>query len=152
MQSVAVKRRDGDGQLEVGPTWESVVERQIREAMADGAFDDLPFQGRPLPADDDPAGEWALAFHVLRNARIAPPWIEADKEVRALLAAREALLERARRQGPGTGPSLRRDLERIVAAANAAITRLNAEAPTDRQHRRLLDLRADLLALDDAPG
>ena len=25
------------------------------------------------------AGDWALAFHVLRNAGAAPPWIEADK-------------------------------------------------------------------------
>ena len=149
---MAIKRRDGDGRLEVGPTWESVVERQIREAMDDGAFDGLPFQGRPLPPDDGSAGEWALAFHVLRNARIAPPWIEADKEVRALLAARDALLERARRVGPRQGLPLRRELDRIVAATNAAVARLNAEAPTDRQHRRVLDPRAEMTALDAALG
>ena len=41
------------------------------------------------------AGEWALAFRMLRNAGVAPPWIEADKEVRELLARRDALVARA---------------------------------------------------------
>ena len=49
-----------------------------------------------LPIEDDSAaGERALGFRVLRNAGVAPPWIEADKEVRDLLAQRDALLARA---------------------------------------------------------
>lgn len=149
---MAVKRRDGDGRLEVGPSWESVVERQIREAMEAGAFDRLPFEGRPLPPDDPGAGEWTLAFHVLQNARIAPPWIEADKAARSLLAERDALFERARRSGPHRRTAFQRELARIVTATNAAISTLNAEAPTDRQHRRPLDLRAEMAALEDALG
>ena len=39
------------------------------------------------------------------------------------------------------------ELQRIVEAANRAITRLNLEAPTVRQHRRLLDLDRELAAL-----
>ena len=35
---------------ELGRAWESLVERQIREAMEAGAFDDLPHQGVPRPA------------------------------------------------------------------------------------------------------
>ena len=93
---MVAKRRDGEGKLSVGPTWESIVERQIREAMDEGAFDELPYSGQPLPLDDDSAaGERALGFRVLRNAGVAPPWIEADKEVRDLLAERDALLARA---------------------------------------------------------
>ena len=85
---MVAKRRDGEGKISLGPTWESIVERQIREAMEDGAFDELPYQGVPIPLDDDSAaGERALGFRVLRNAGVAPPWIEADKEVRDLLAA-----------------------------------------------------------------
>ncbi len=38
----------------------------------------------------------------------------------------------------------RDELVRIVDAANHAIERVNAEAPTDRQHRRRLDLAAEL--------
>ena len=106
-----VHRRGPDGRMEVGPDWETLIERQIREAQAEGKFQDLPHQGEPLPNDDNPyAGERALAFHVLRNAGVAPPWIEADKEVRELLAKRDAIVARA---AAGTAPSpswRRRDL------------------------------------------
>ena len=121
--------------------------------MEEGAFDELPYHGEPLPADDDSAaGEWALGFRVLRNAGAAPPWIEADKEVRALLADRDALLARAARVGDAARPRLRRELEGIVASANRAMERLNAEAPTERQHRRLLDLGEELAHLEAAFG
>ena len=123
---MVAKRRDGEGKLSVGPTWESIVERQIREAMDEGAFEELPYSGQRLPIEDDSAaGERALGFRVLRNAGVAPPWIEADKEVRNLLAQRDALLARAAAASSVTRPRLRRDLERLVAATNLAIDRLN---------------------------
>jgi hypothetical protein len=148
---VVAKRRDGEGKITVGPTWESIVERQIREAMEEGAFDELPYHGRPIPLDDDSAaGERALGFRMLRNAGVAPPWIEADKEVRALLAERDVLLARASAATPLARPRLRRDFERVVADVNRAIERLNAEAPTDRQHRRRLDPEAELARLEAA--
>ena len=150
---MVAKRRDGEGKLSIAPTWESLVERQIREAMDDGAFDELPYSGEPLPIEDDSAaGERALGFRVLRNAGVAPPWIEADKEVRALLTDRDALLIRALRAGSLARPRLRRELEGIVLEVNRAIERLNAEAPTDRQHRRPLDLREELARLEAAFG
>ena len=137
----------------MGPSWESLVERQIREAMDDGAFTDLPHQGRPIPLEDHAAaGDRALGFRVLRNAGIAPPWIEADKEVRALLAERDRLHARAGVAGPLAKARLRDELMRIVDAANAAIERLNNEAPTDRQHRRSLDRDAELARLEAAFG
>jgi hypothetical protein len=141
------------GERQVAPSWESLVDRQIREAMEEGKFDDLPFHGRPLPRDDDAfAGEWAMAFRMLRNAGVAPPWIEADKDTRALLARFDAILARAA-EGPAPTPSARRRdhaaLEGLVVEVNAAIARLNAEAPTDRQHRRPLVV-AEALARYDA--
>ena len=137
------------GEREAAPTWESLVDRQIREAMDEGKFDDLPFQGQPLPAVDDAfAGEWAMAFRILKNAGAAPPWILADKDARALLDRRDAILARA----PGASAFGRRrdraELERLVIEINAAIARLNAEAPTDRQHRRPLVLAEELARLD----
>jgi hypothetical protein len=132
---------------------ETHIERQIREAMEDGQFDGLPYQGERLPIQDDSAaGEWALAFRMLRNAGVSPPWIAADKEVRHLLEARERLFERARRVGPTSAPRLRDESERLVADINRAIERVNAEAPTDRQHRRPLDRVAELARLDEALG
>ena len=152
---MVAKRRDGGGTLSVGPTWESLVERQIREAMEDGAFDELPYRGVPIPLDDDSAaGERALGFRVLRNAGGAPPWIEADKEVRELLGRRDAQLARAAAAGssPLARARSRRAFERVVAEANRAIERLNAEAPTDRQHRRPLDPEAELARLEAGFG
>jgi hypothetical protein len=143
------ERRDAEGRRELGPTWESLVERQIREAMEAGAFDDLPHQGARLPLEDDSAaGDRAMAHRMLRNAGIAPPWIEADKEVRALLAERDRLLDRSTSTSALSRSRDRAALTRIVAEANRAILRLNSEAPTERQHRRPLDLDAELAELD----
>jgi Domain of unknown function (DUF1992) len=146
-----VERRDGEGNREVGPSWESLAERQIRDAIDAGAFEDLPHQGRPLPRDDDAlAGEWAMAHRMLREAGFAPPWIEADKEVRALLAERDRILARATAVPKAGRARMHRELDRIVAAANLAIGRLNAEAPTDRQYRRPLDPAAESRSLERA--
>jgi hypothetical protein len=131
---------------------ESLIDRQIREAMAEGKFDDLPYRGERIPLEDDrAAGEWALAHHVLRNARMVPPWIATDQEVRALLARRDAILERAPRAATRIARDRdRRELEEVVAAANRAIAILMPAAATDRQHRRRLDLSAELAALERA--
>jgi hypothetical protein len=140
--------------MEVGPDWETLTDRQIREAIEQGQFDHLPYQGEPLPNDDNPyAGEWGLAFHLLKSAGVAPPWIESDKEVRGLLGKRDAILARA---GAGPAPSAyarRRDraaLEDLVVRLDAAIARLNAEAPTDRQHRPPLAVADELARYDEA--
>ncbi len=137
--------------MQSAKTWESLVERQIREAMDAGAFDDLPFQGERLPIEDDSAaGEWAMAYRMLHSAGAAPPWIESDKEARKQLAALEALIERAPRISQLSHRRARGDLRTIVEAANHAIERVNAEAPTDRQHRRPLDPGAEAERLDRA--
>ena len=36
-----VHRRDAEGRMQVGPDWETLIERQIREAMEEGRFDSL---------------------------------------------------------------------------------------------------------------
>ncbi len=136
------------------PPREALIERQIREAQQSGAFDDLPYRGERIPLDDESAaGDWALAHHVLKNAGMVPPWIGTDREVRALLARRDAILERAERAVTTIARDRdRRELEDVVAAANRAIAILNHEAPTDRQHRRRLDLAEELAALERAHG
>jgi hypothetical protein len=97
-----------DPQRQLGARQETLLDRQIREAVEEGRFDNLPHQGKPLPNDENPyAAEWGLAFRVLRNAGFAPPWIEADKEVRALLARRDAILARAA-SGPAPSDGARR--------------------------------------------
>ena len=146
-----VHRRGADGRMQVGPDWETLIERQIREAVGEGQFDNLPHQGEPLPNDDNPwAGEWGLAYHVLRNAGVAPPWIEADKEVRELLDRRDSLVARAAGASSFGRERDRAALERLVVQINAAVARLNAEAPTTRQHRAPVRLEVELARFDDA--
>ena len=143
-----------DPQRQLGAGRETLLDRQIREAAEAGRFDNLPHQGKPLPNDENPyAADWGLAFHVLKNAGFAPPWIEADKDVREALGRRDAILARAASGPAPSEPARRRDrleLERLVIQANAAIARLNAEAPTTRQHRRALVLADELDRYDDA--
>lgn len=60
--------REPDGTRKPGHSWESLIERQIREAMEAGAFDDLPHQGVRLPLEDDTAaGERALWRRAFRG-------------------------------------------------------------------------------------
>ncbi|HET7677162.1 MAG TPA: DUF1992 domain-containing protein [Candidatus Limnocylindrales bacterium] len=130
------------------PAHETAMERTIREAVERGEFDELPHRGQRLPPRDERAGEWTLAFEVLRSAGMAPPWIEADKEVRRQLAARDALLEQAVRSGPLLHGTLRRRMREVVAAADRAVEHLNALAPGPAQHRPRLDLAAELAELE----
>ena len=143
-----------DTQRHVGSFGETLLERQIREAVEEGRFDNLPYAGKPLPNDENPyAADWGLAFHVLRNAGFAPPWIEADKEVRALLARRDGILARVASGPAPSEPARRHDrraLEHLVTEINAAIARVNAEAPTARQHRRPLVVADELARYDQA--
>jgi hypothetical protein len=130
---------------------ETLVERQIRAAIEEGAFDALPHQGSRLPLEDDSAaGDRALAHRILRNAGVAPAWIEADKAVRELLRDRDLLLARAPRLSAIARPRAREEMRRIVEAANRAILRVNIEAPTDRQQRRPLDMELELERLERA--
>ena len=140
--------------MQVGPDWETLIERQIREAMERGQFDNLPHQGEPLPNDDNPlAGDMGLAFHVLKNAGVAPPWIEAAKEAEGLLERRDAILAHAARGEAPSGIARKRDraaLEDIVTRANAAIARVNAEAPAESLFRRPVSLPDTLAKYDEA--
>ena len=152
MLAMADKRTDSWNPW-LPPSREKLIDKQIREAQEAGAFDDLPYQGERIPlVDDSAAGDWALAYRMLKGSNFAPPWIETDKEVRDLLARRDAVLARAPHASAiGRGRD-RAELATIVRAANDAIFRLNHEAPTERQHRRLLDLDRELAALASAHG
>jgi hypothetical protein len=130
---------------------ETLVERQIREAMDEGRFRDLPHQGRRLPlVDDAAAGDRAMAHRMLKNAGVSPPWIEADKTVRALLEERDRLMARVPGMSALGRTRARADLRRLVDAANRAILRVNIEAPTERQHRRPLVVEAELARFEAA--
>lgn len=134
-------RRDADGGVRIGTTWESVTERIIREAQEAGDFDDLPGRGRRLELDDDPReGELGLAFHILRTNDTVPPWIAADREARRCADAIERILAQAEIAGragmtPSTRTRYRARLVRAIAEYASAVESLNALAPSLTLHR-----------------
>ena len=140
-------RRDADGGVRIGPTWESVTERIIREAQEAGDFDDLPGRGRRLDLDDDPReGEQGLAFHILRTNDALPPWIAADREARRCADAIERIITeavvagQAGRVPPAARARYRARLARAVAAHASAVESLNALAPSLTLHRNRPDV------------
>jgi hypothetical protein len=96
-------------------SWVSWVERQIREAMERGEFDDLPGAGKPLPNIDQPHDDmWWIKEKLRReNISLLPPALALRKELEAALdQIAQARGETAVRQ--------------IVAAINARIVHVNS--------------------------
>src|SRR5437667_513601 len=63
--------------------WESIAERKIREAMAEGAFDNLTGKGQPLDLAENPYEDPSLrmGYRLLRNNGFAPAWMEEAKDL-----------------------------------------------------------------------
>ena len=70
-----------------GVSWESFVERRIREATEAGAFSNLPGHGRPIPGIDDPPDEDWWVKRKLRDegVSIVPPVLAARLAVEKTL-------------------------------------------------------------------
>lgn len=96
-----------------GVSFETFVERQIREAQARGEFDNLPGMGKPLPGLDQPYDEywWVKAKLKRENLSFLPPSLALRKEAEDVLAtAAKARSEREVR-------ALISDLNAKIAAA-----------------------------------
>ena len=107
-----------------GTSWETWIDEQIRVAREQGAFDNLPGAGKPLPDLDQ---EYDLAVWVKQlvhreQLSILPPSLELLRKVEKELAAIEKLHDEA-------------TVRRRVAALNAEIAKVNAtviEGPPTR--------------------
>jgi len=67
---------------------DKLIEERIRQAQAEGAFDQLPGTGQPLNLDDDLLipEELRMVCRVLKNAGYVPPEVEQLRELRQLEA------------------------------------------------------------------
>lgn len=118
-----------------GVSFESFVDKQIREAQARGAFDGLPGAGKPLPGADAPYEEDWWLKRKLRDEGVShlPPTLRLRKEaedalkaaacagsedeVRRIVGAVNDKIREALRK-PLSGPPLNLvpyDVERVVA-------------------------------------
>ena len=76
--------------------WESLIDRKIREAMAEGEFDDLSGKGEPIDLTENPFEnpDWRMAHRMLRQAGFAPAWIEERKDIESEIAVAKSTLAR----------------------------------------------------------
>src|SRR4051812_545535 len=76
--------------------WESWVDHLIVSAQERGDFDNLPGHGHPLKIEDSPfGGGFEVGYGILKNAGVAPYWVEIDKQLRTAGEAMAALLAEA---------------------------------------------------------
>lgn len=97
-------------------SYESWIDRQIREAQERGEFDDLPCAGKPLPDIDRPRDDlwWVKGLMRREKLSITPPHLE-------LRVARERALEQVARARS------EHEVRTIVGAINKRIIDYNAK-------------------------
>ena len=95
-------------------SFEKLVEEKIREAMADGEFDNLPGKGKPVNMDDYFATpeDLRMGYSVLKNAGVLPEQAHLLKEIESLRLDLEKCSEEAERA------RIRRGIEALVLKMN----------------------------------
>jgi len=66
--------------------WESLAEQRIREAQAEGGFDNLPGFGQPIPGIDQPHDELWWVKEKLKREQLSrlPPALELRRDLEKL--------------------------------------------------------------------
>ncbi|MEN3362353.1 MAG: hypothetical protein V7637_6335 [Mycobacteriales bacterium] len=70
-----------------GMSFETWIDKQIREAEERGAFKDLPGAGKPIPNLDDDDMWWVKQLMRRENLSYLPPTLALRKEAEDVLAA-----------------------------------------------------------------
>jgi Domain of unknown function (DUF1992) len=107
--------------------WHFIAERKIREAMDEGAFDQLEGEGEPLDLSENPYEDASLrmAHRLLKNNGFAPAWVEEAKEI-------DAEYRRLLTYASSSTKEFRERVERL----NKRILVFNLKAPTVSVHRQ----------------
>ncbi|MGB8508235.1 MAG: DnaJ family domain-containing protein [Pyrinomonadaceae bacterium] len=139
--------------------WDKLVEEKIKDAMKEGAFDDLPGKGQPINLEENPFEDPSMrtAHRLLRNNGFSLPWIEERKEIEASVEGALADLMRSWRVYQET-PHARRRLEQAeadwqsvlssfrkrIAGINRSIAAYNLKAPSPMFHRLPVDAEREI--------
>lgn len=138
--------------------WESLIDRKIREAMAEGEFDDLSGKGEPIDLAENPFADpdWRMAHRMLRNAGFAPAWIEERKDIEAdIQAAKNTLarvwkvLQNAQHSEHSNSAAIRwqkalEDFRGKSAELNRRIQTWNLKTPAVGFHRNVIDVDREI--------
>ena len=73
------------------------VEEQLRKAIEEGKFDDLPGKGKPLRIEENPNADpdWELAYHLIKESGFSLPWIVTIREIEEDIGKVRQVLQRA---------------------------------------------------------
>jgi hypothetical protein len=106
-------------------SFEKLVEEKIRQAMADGEFDNLPGRGKPLNMDAYFATpeDMRISYSVLKNAGVIPEQAELLKELESLRLDLEQSVDENERI-------------RIKRSIEAKVLKLNMMAEYYKRRRR----------------
>lgn len=139
--------------------FERSLDEQIRKAIREGAFDNLPGKGKPLNLEDNPYEDpaWRTAFRMLRSGGHTLPWIEKRQTIEADLQAARDALERTWVWRHSTGiqgilaqvveEEWQRALARfreVVVEINERIFNYNLEVPADPFKRPLIQVDREI--------
>jgi DnaJ homolog subfamily C member 28 len=134
-------------------------EDQIRRAMEEGQFNNLPGKGKPLDLEENPFEdpEWRAANRMLQNAGFTLPWLENKKSIEADLQEARQQLSRAwkRRQEAilknRPYSIVESEWQRAVnlfqektAEINKRIFSYNLEAPNLQFHKKKIDIEGEI--------
>ncbi len=117
--------------------FQRIAEQRIREAMEEGAFDQLEGSGRPLDFSEDRRvpRELRTIYRIMKNANVLPPELALRREIRGI----EDLLPRIEEEG---------ELRDAVRHINEKITALNTLTGRSRRQtvgNEMAQLYADKL-------
>lgn len=147
--------------------FDKIVEQILRDAQAQGKFDNLDGQGRPLSLDNEreDTEEWA-ANHLLKNQNLRPAWLEEDLAIRQELEAARAALRRSlawrtaelKRLAESKGDDALRhrqwvesewgraqqEFREVVKQLNQRIRNLNLKVPLERFQQTPVDAESEI--------
>lgn len=134
--------------------WESSIEKQIRKAMEEGAFDNLPGKGKPIDLSENPFEDPELrtVHRLLRNAGFAPAFIEERKDIDATLARARTTLARAWNLYQQASPRFSEaswqravsEFRELVSELNQRIRLHNLKVPAVGFHRTIIDVEIEI--------
>lgn len=98
-----------------GTSWESWIDAQIRVAQEQGAFDNLPGAGKPIPNLEDAHDPlwWVKQMMQREQLSVVPPSLELARKVEKELASLDKLPDEA-------------TVRTRISALNAEIAKANA--------------------------
>jgi DnaJ family protein C protein 28 len=142
------------------------LDEQIRRAIEEGQFDDLPGKGKPLDLNQNPHEDpsWRMAFNMLRSSGHTLPWIETRKDIET---AFEGVLKSLTRSWTWRNLALEDnqpygliedEWQRALKAfrdkiddLNKRIFDYNLEVPSDQFKRRFIDLDREVEKIISQP-